>query len=153
MNEQANIDLVKQCYAAYMAADIEKVLSHMAPDIDWEMAELPGVDFSGNRHGREEVAEFFKQLDTAQLCRNFEPKEFFANGDRVVALGHYDWTIRDSGVEWGSDWGHIFTVKDGLMTSFRELLDTHKIVEAYRQSGAAAVRAPTAGDAIPRPLH
>ncbi|MGZ8339925.1 MAG: nuclear transport factor 2 family protein [Telluria sp.] len=152
MNEQANIDFVKQCYAAYMAADAEKLLSYMAPDVEWNVAELPNIEFSGDRRGRQEVGEFFQQVAANQICRNFEAKEFFANGDRVVVLGHYDWTLRESGVEWGCDWVHIFTVTDGQVASFQELLDSYKVFDAYRQSGDTAVRAPTPGDAILRPF-
>lgn len=151
MNEQANIAVVRQCYDAYLAGDAQKLLSMMAADIDWDMPEVPNVAFSGKRKGRDSVAEFFGQVAASQELRCFEPREFFANGDRVVVLGHYDWIIRESGVPFSSDWTHIFTVKNGAVQAFREMMDTREASECYRKSGPAAVRKAT-GDIL-RPLN
>lgn len=131
MSEQANIDFIKQCYDAYMKADAPRLLSYMAPDVVWEIPEMPGMAFSGKRTGHAEVAEFFRLVAEGQELRRFEPQEFFAHGDRVVVLGTNDWTIRANGVDLSADWAHIFTVRDGKVVSFRQMLDTHQAVEAH----------------------
>lgn len=150
MNEQANIELVKQCYEAFLKGDTQKLLSYMAQDIVWDLPEVPGVEFSGKRQGRDKVAEFFGEVAEAQEVRSFDTREFFANGDKVVVLGHYDWTIRKNGVPFSSEWVHIFTVRNGSVVEFREMLDTYEAMECYRQTGPGAVRTP--GD-IARPLQ
>ena len=152
MNEQANIELVKQCYDAFLKGDSEKLLSHMAQDIVWDLPEVPGIGFSGKRQGRDNVAKFFEEVAQAQEVRTFEPREFFANGDKVVVLGHYDWTIVKSGVPFSSDWVHIFTVRNGSVVEFREMLDTYEAMECYRQSDPAA-RTSSASAGTARPLH
>lgn len=151
MSEQANIDLVKKFYESYLRGDAEQVLSTMSPGIDWTIPDMPGIAFSGKRRGKESVTEFFQIVAASQQLRHFEPREFFASGDRVVVLGHHDWTVRASGLEFGSDWTQAFTVQNGAIAAFSQMMDTRRVVEAYRQSGPAAVRAPSPGHIL-RPI-
>ncbi|NML62528.1 nuclear transport factor 2 family protein [Massilia sp. RP-1-19] len=154
MNEQANIELIRQVYDAFINGDSERLLSSMAPDIAWEEPDVPGLPFAGKRQGRENVAEFFQLVAAAQQLRDFRPGEFIAHGDRVVVLGHYDWTVRATGADWGSDWVHIFTVRDGKVTAFREQTDTHRAVEAYQIGQAGTSRNVPVTDASSNPsLH
>lgn len=138
-HEQANIELIRQVYDAFINADSERLLSYLAPDIAWQEPEVPGLPFAGKRQGRENVADFFRMVAEAQQMRDFRPGEFLADGERVVVIGHYEWTVRATGSDWGSDWVQIFTVRDGKVTAFREWTDTHRAVEAYQlgQTGTA----------------
>ena len=88
----------------------------------------------GTHHGIEEVGRFFPSLGDAQEARQFEPREFVAQGDRVVALGHYAWHVKSTGKGWESDFAHVFSVRDGKLTSFQEYADTAAIAEAFRES-------------------
>ena len=150
MSEQGNIDFVKLWYDAYMKADAPRLLSYMAPDVEWIIPTMPGLEFSGRRKGRAEVEEFFRMVSERQELRRFAPEEFFASGDRVVVLGTYAWTVRSNGAEFGGFWAHIFDVKDGNILSFRQLLDTNLVVEAHRRP-AAVLRGPAwAGNTLQR---
>lgn len=132
MNEQANTDIVKQCYEAFGKGDIQRLLAYMQPDIEWELPVVPGVAFSGKRSGTAQVAEFFRMLDEAQSARLFEPRDFIAQGDRVAVIGHYAWTVKASGAQYESDWIHLFTLRDGKVAAFREFTDTHSAALAYQ---------------------
>ena len=44
--------------------------------------------------------------------RHSAPREFIAQGDKVVVLGHGAWTTRDTGRDFESDWVHVFTVEN-----------------------------------------
>lgn len=151
MNEQANIELIRQAYDAFINGDSERLLSYMAQDIGWEVPEVPNLPFAGKRHGRDQVAEFFRTVAAAQQLRDFRPGEFIAQGERVVVQGHYEWTVRENGADWGSDWVHIFTVRDGKITAFRERTDTHRAVAAYQAVQTSAARNVPVSDATPPP--
>lgn len=151
MNEQANIDVIRQVYHAFVNGDNQGLLSFMAPDIAWEEPEVPNLPFAGKRQGRENVAEFFRMVAAHQQLRDFRPGEFIAQGDRVVVLGHYEWTVRANGADWGSDWVQVFTVRDGKITAFRELTDTHRVVEAYQAGKTGTGRNIPVSDAMPPP--
>ncbi|MCC2958379.1 nuclear transport factor 2 family protein [Massilia sp. IC2-477] len=132
MSEQQNVDLVRQAYTAFANHDLEHVLGCMAPTISWEIPAVPQLCFTGRRQGREQVAEYFRMNSELQETREFTPREFIAQGDKVVVLGHGAWTARDTGREFESDWVHIFTVADSQITAFREFLDVHVAVEAFQ---------------------
>ena len=138
MSAQQSIALVQRFYDAYIKGDKDTLLSCMADDIDWDIPEMPGLAFSGRRRGRDQVAAFFGIVAQAQQLRSFEPQEFFGNGDRVVVLGHHEWTVKSNGAPFGSDWAHVFTVRDGRIASFRQLMDTLKVAQAHQAGGAPA---------------
>ncbi|MFM0140891.1 nuclear transport factor 2 family protein [Caballeronia grimmiae] len=88
MNQQQNVQLVQQAFAAFSTADIDRVLKTLAADVDWF---IPGpteiIPFAGKRHGPQEVAESFCALAAAQVAERFEPLEFIASEPKVVMLG------------------------------------------------------------------
>src|SRR5215211_4342376 len=43
----------------------------------------------GLRQGKAAVAKFFEQVNETTSFQQFEPREYVAQGDTVVALGHY----------------------------------------------------------------
>ncbi|HEY0489552.1 MAG TPA: nuclear transport factor 2 family protein [Telluria sp.] len=149
MNEQANIDVIRRVYHAFVNGDSQGLLSCLAQDIAWEEPEVPNLPFAGKRQGRDHVAEFFRTVAALQQLRDFRPIEFIAQGDRVISLGHYEWTVRATGADWGSDWVHIFTVHDGKITHFREMADTHRVVEAYQAGQTGTARNIPVTDAVP----
>jgi hypothetical protein len=66
MNEQENITLIKQCYDNFLKGDIQQLLSALSDDINWELPAMEDVSFSGKRHGRDQVKEFFKSLSESK---------------------------------------------------------------------------------------
>jgi hypothetical protein len=146
MKEAENVAFVKQCYDAYGRGDVGHLMACMAPQIEWELPEVPGVPFTGKRHGSEQVAEYFQLSGERQTVREFTPKEFVAQGDKVVVLGHGAWQVKETGAEFQSDWVHVFTIRDGQIAAFREFLDSNVAAEAFG-CGPAAMR----GEAAPGP--
>lgn len=146
MREQQNVELVQQCYADYGKGDIDHLIGCMSPDIDWELASVPGVDFSGKRHGCDQVREFFRLNGEQQTVRQFAPREYIAQGDKVVVLGHGAWTVKRTGLDFESDWVHVFTFREGKVAAFREFMDVNVAVEAFQchpmMAATAAAAAP-----------
>lgn len=91
MEETRNTTVVQEAYAAFSRGDIQTLLSTCADDIVWNgvYGTAAHVPTSGERRGKAAVAEFFKQVAENINFLQFEPKEFIATGDTVVALGHY----------------------------------------------------------------
>lgn len=143
MDAQANIEFVRQFYDAYLKGDRERLMSYMAPDIEWDVPAMPDIAFSGRRRGREQVAEFFRLVKESQTLARFEPREFIAQGEQVVVLGHHDWTVNATGVKFSTDWVQIFTIRDQQVTVFRHFFDTNTVVNAYHSD------APGARDSLP----
>jgi uncharacterized protein len=78
------------------------------------------------------VQDFFRIVAETQDMVSFTPQEFYASADHVFVLGHYAWKMRKTGKEADADWVHIFTIKNGQVTSSREFSDTAQFAEALR---------------------
>lgn len=133
MSERENTELVQQAYGNFQSGDIPSVLGALSGEVEWVFPELEGVPVARSWHGREEVGQFFQTLGDTQEVRQFEPREFVAQGDKVVALGHYAWHVKATGREWESDFAHVFTVRDGEVTRFQEYTDSAALADAFQQ--------------------
>jgi len=137
MNEQRNTEIVKQAYNNFKNGDIQAVLSLISEDVDWRLPAVENMPQSGQRRGINQVTEFFSLLADTQESKEFEPREFIAQGDRVVALGHYVWQAKSTGREFESNFVHVFTVRDGKVIGFDEYFDTATAAAAFRKAQVA----------------
>ena len=131
MNEQTNIQLVQQAYAAFGRNDIPGLMSLMTEDIDWQFYGPQEIPTSGQRKGKPEVQRFFQNVADAWEFASFEPKQFVAQGDQVVAFGSYSGTAKGTGRKFDCQWAQMFTVQNGKVVRFREYTDTANLLEAY----------------------
>lgn len=137
MAEQENIALAQQGYNNFKSGNIHAIVDQSTEDIVWELPEVEGVALSGIRKGQAGVTEFFATVARDQEALEFEPREFIAQNDKVVVLGHYRWRIRETGREFESDFVHVFTIRDGKFAGFREYFDTAAAAAAYRKAMGA----------------
>ena len=125
MQETQNTKVVQDAYAAFGRGDIPAVIANLADDTVWNGVYGAGshVPTSGERRGKAAVAEFFGQVAANVNFSKFEPKEFVASGDKVVALGHYTATTPTNRT-FDSDFAMVFTLRDGKVTHFQEFSDS-----------------------------
>ena len=134
MSERENTQLVQQAYRDFQNGDIPALLDALSEDVEWVVPEVEGVPGRGTWRGPEQVGEFFRILFDTQEPRQFELREFVAQGDKVVVLGHYVWHVKATGKEWESDFVHALSVRDGkVMTRFQEYTDTAALGDAFRE--------------------
>jgi ketosteroid isomerase-like protein len=133
MAESENIDVARQGYENFKTGSIPSLLDQMADDVVWQLPDIEGVPVAGRRTGRAGVAEFFSTLARDQEAIEFDPREFIAQNDKVVSLGHYKWRIKETGREFESDFVHVFTIRDGKIAGFREHFDTAASAAAYQK--------------------
>ena len=129
-----NVQIVQDCYHKFGAGDVAGILANCAEDIAWRTPEIENASFGGSRRGHQEVGDFFAGMVAEEEVLKFEPREFIAQGDRVVALGTFAGKVRETGRSYESDWVHIFTVKDGKITSFDEFFDSAAATRAFQKS-------------------
>ena len=134
MSERNNTAIAQQAYDNFKKGDIQALLNLMSDDIIWELPEIEDVPIAGSRSGRDAVGEFFAMVARDQDVIVFEPREFVADGDKVVALGHYQWRVRDTDREFATDFVHIFTIRNGKIVAFREHFDTAAVASAYQKA-------------------
>lgn len=128
----SNTAIVQQAYGSFKTGDIAAVLEHLDANVDWSLPTIANVRLSGQHVGREGVRKFFDMLAADQDVVAFEPREFMANDDTVVAIGEARWRVKATGKEYGGPFVHAFTLRDGRVTRFREFMDTAAAAEGYR---------------------
>ena len=133
MSETANTQLVKDAYAAFQRGDVDRILALVDDHVEWEAVKgTEGVvPTAGIRRGRGGVAEFFSQLGASTDFQRFEPREFIAQGDEVVAIGGYELTAKATSRRVAADWVMVFTIRKGRIIRFREWTDSAQLVRAY----------------------
>ncbi len=137
MNQQANTQTVQQVYenfkgTSFRSADMQSLLGLCSDDVEWQVPEMENVRYCGKRRGIESVRDFFSAIADDLELLQFEPQEFIAQGDKVVALGHYSWRVKATGREFSSEWAHVYTVRDGKIIRFHEYMDTAAEFRAHR---------------------
>jgi uncharacterized protein len=132
MQETENTKVVQDAYAAFGRGDVQGILDRLDDGIVWKgvYGAGPHVPTSGERRGKAQVGEFFKQVAQNVNFSRFEPKEFIATADKVVALGHYTATT-PVGKTFDSDFAMVFTVRNGKVTEFQEFTDSAAVDAAY----------------------
>jgi len=133
MHEAQNTKVVQDAYAAFSRGDITTLLGQMTDDVHWRpvIGTAKHVPFSGERQGKASVAEFFKRVSESEDFQQFEPREFIAQGDTVVAIGHYRAVTKATGKTFDADFVMVFTLRDGKVATFREFTDSAGINAAF----------------------
>jgi ketosteroid isomerase-like protein len=123
------VDVIRSFYDKLKAGDAPGALSLMAPDIEW----ITMWHYKVDGRGPERVAEgLFKPLAAEWSSFTLEPTDFIASGDKVVSLGHFSGVHGATGKHAEAAYSHVWTVKDGKITHFRQFIDTLAIAEARR---------------------
>jgi len=133
MSERENTQLVQQAYRDFQNGDIPALLDALSEDVEWVVPEVEGVPGRGSWRGPEQVGEFFRILSDTQESRQLDLREFVAQGDKVVVLGHYVWHVKATGKEWESEFVHALSVREGKVTRFQEYTDTAVFGDAFRE--------------------
>jgi ketosteroid isomerase-like protein len=134
--EARNVRAVQEAYAAFKADNIQELLKRFSNEIEWSIPGPPAIPFCGIRRGKEQVPDFFKRLPELHEVQMFDPREYIAEGDKVVVLGHFKAqvrTVRTTNRTMESDFVHVFTLRDGQAVQFREFADTAAALMAYKE--------------------
>jgi ketosteroid isomerase-like protein len=129
---QDNVAVVQKLYADFGAGNIPSIIEALAEDVEWSEPPSGVPPFAGTRRGREQVTAFFQSLGEKCEPLQFEPREFIAHGDRVLALGHYRFRARPTGKAWETDWVMVWTFAGGKVTKFQIYKDSAAEVAAFQ---------------------
>jgi hypothetical protein len=129
-----HVQTVKDFFAAIGRGDIQRLLALCAEDIEWI---IPGEDWplAGARRGHAGLVDL---LQTAsETMETFtEPREFVAQGDRVLVVGFARGRIIATNRTFEDDWVFAITVRNGKLTNIREYIDTQALVRASEMNAS-----------------
>jgi ketosteroid isomerase-like protein len=138
MSEQDNLQLVQEGFGDFGRGDIQSLLGKFADDIEWVIPGTKNSPLAGTYKGTARVAEFFKQLSELTELTSFEPLQFVAQGDTVVALGREAGRTRASGRPFEANWAMVFTVGNGKIVRFQEYTNTAALEAAFTGAQSAS---------------
>lgn len=121
----------------------------LAEDIEFEVpcaTEPPDDDYLrgtyiGRVHrGKQTVIKIFIAADDERVAswQIERPLEYFANGDRVVALGAERWAIKETGVEVPYiQFAMVFDCRNGKIVRYTHIMDCSKYVPVWEAARSA----------------
>ena len=137
MSEQENLEIVKQFCAAFQRGDTQSALNTLSDDVDFRHPMSTAIwPWAGKRHGRTQLAESFAGLAEVAETEQFEPREFIAQGNKVVVLAFERFRIKATGRVVENDYVIVFTLSEDKIGQFCVDEDTAPIIAAIRGQGA-----------------
>ena len=132
---QENVDALRRAFERFLAGSSDFGGELVDPDVVWDASEMVAPGLSGVYHGREGVAQFWREWLAAWESVEFR-FELVDAGDSVVALFDQRMRGRTSGIE--IDFGryaHVYTFRDGLIVHWKLYRDQDAALEAAGAAG------------------
>jgi uncharacterized protein len=128
MSTEKNVQTVKDFFAAIGRGDREGLLALVAEDIEWI---IPGEDWplAGTHRGHAGLADLL-QSASKSIETSTEPREFVAQGDRVLVVGFAKGKIKATNKTFEDHFVFAITVRGGKLTNIREYIDTQALARA-----------------------
>ena len=128
MSTEKNVQTVRDFFAAIGRGDREALLALVAEDIEWI---IPGKDWplAGTHRGHTGLADLL-QTASQSIETSTEPREFVAQGDRVLVVGFAKGKIKATNKIFEDHFVFAITVRGGKLTNIREYIDTQALARA-----------------------
>ena len=128
MRTEQNVQTVKDFFAAIGRGDRAALLALVAEDIEWI---IPGEDWplAGTHRGHAGLADLL-QTASKSIETSTEPREFVAQGDRVLVVGFAKGKIKATNKTFEDHFVFAITVRGGKLTNIREYIDTQALARA-----------------------
>ena len=133
MKEQENVETVKEFCSAYQRGDLQAVLNTLSEEIEFVHPMSTHIwTWAGKLHGHEGIIKFGAGQLTDLDYDQFEPREFIAQGNKVVLLLFERFRIKETDLAVDNEYVMVFTVSDGKIVQLRVYEDTAPIIAAIR---------------------
>jgi uncharacterized protein len=116
-----NKDTAQALYDYFGEGNVHAILDLLTEDIKWT---CPGptdiLPYAQVYHGKKGVAKFFELIYANKDFPSFKIHEYISEGDKVVALGHWDAKSKKTGNPYSGEWAMVFYFRDGKLCEHRE---------------------------------
>jgi ketosteroid isomerase-like protein len=128
-NEEENVQVVKNFFAAIGSGDTQALLALVDEGIEWI---IPGEDWplAGTHRGHAGVAAVLRKAAEEIETTYPKPPESVAQGGRVLVVGVATGKIKATTKTFKDDWVFDITVRNGKLTRIREYIDTQALAKA-----------------------
>jgi uncharacterized protein len=134
MSAEENVQIAKDAFAALGRGEMQGLLALFAEDIEWI---IPGEwPLAGTHRGHAGVADLFRKAFEVVEISLLEPREFVAQGDRVLVAGLSKGRVKATNRTFEDHWVFAFTVRNGKVTNIREYIDTMAVARAFERAAS-----------------
>jgi ketosteroid isomerase-like protein len=148
---ERNVDLVRSLYAAWSRGDVEAFLQVLAPDVEWRFADNFIYGAVNPVIGRDALRKgSLRRLKTEWEGFDGVLEDMLDAGDHVIGLGHYVGRYRLTGEQIRAQFAHVWTVKDGQVTRWRQYVDTKQFADAVSETSSITERKAVASMPAPK---
>jgi ketosteroid isomerase-like protein len=135
MEQEKNIQLVNDFFAALNRGDMQYILDIAADNIDWQ-SPVTGtiaepISWAKPRRGKAELESFFKELFDKITLVEIKPLTFTAQDDRVFVEGTTKNIVKSNKQEYFVTWVMAITVRNGKCLRLRQYYDTADVLKAF----------------------
>ncbi len=121
-----NKESVQTLYDLFGKGNVPAILELVTDDIKWTCPVPASIlPYAQVYHGKKGVAEFFRLIYANKDFPGFEVRELIEEGEKVVALGHWDAKSKKTGNSYSGDWAMVFYFRDGKLYEHREYYDSY----------------------------
>src|SRR5436190_572434 len=115
MSDAQNTQMVKDAYSAFLRGDAPTIINMLDDNVQWHavIGAEGAMKSAGLRKGRAAIAGFFSDVASSIAFDRFEPRDYVAQNDVVVALGHYSGKSLETGRTFDQDWVMVFRFANG----------------------------------------
>ena len=135
MSTEANVQIVRDFFAALGRSDKQGLLALSAEDIEWI---IPGEDWplAGTHRGHAGLNNLLQKANETVETSYPEPPEFIAQGDRVLVVGFARGRIKATNRTFEDHFVFAITVRNGKLTNIREYIDTQALARASEMNAS-----------------
>jgi len=130
---QANVKLIQAVYEAFGRGDVPFIAGSVHAEARWDFnVTSSDVPWHVPVTGPAEVPKFLAAFVGNVELEAFEPKQFIASGDDVVAHIRIVYTVKCTGKRVDQEQLHWWTTRDGKITRLRHFEDTAQVLRAWQ---------------------
>ena len=130
---ETNLQLIQTVYEAFGRGDVPFIASKVRPEARWDFnVTSSDVPWHVPVSGPAEVPKFLAAFLGNVELEAFEPRQFIAAGDDVVAHIRIAYTVKRTGKRVDEEQLHWWTVRDGRIARLRHFEDTAQVMAAWR---------------------
>jgi ketosteroid isomerase-like protein len=134
MSDSSTREVVQKLYELLSSGSEADVIAHLFSDN--AAFDIPGatelVPWIGKRHGRREIADFFRALREYIEPISFQVTSTVVEGEKAITLGQLESRVRSTGKVIETAFATEFTVQNGKITCYRFFEDSYAVAEAVR---------------------
>ena len=132
MNNQRNIETVKQLYADVVAKNLEGVFNVLTDDIRWEPPYTPEIPHTKLRIGKGGVKDWVIEMAGEVTYSLVKPQAIYADNDAVIVKGFFEGKANATGKSFKSDWVHLWNFRDDKICSYQAFWNTYNVAMAMK---------------------